>query len=216
VKNMRICLFGTLSLAVAAGLSAAASAQFAPGLSGKSTTYYAGREESLRDLTFFGRCYAQKNRDESLSLLATKPSSVEEAKVYTKLFRHDNLMCLAPGTTMRAPLAYVRGAIAEGLVLAEGRAPASHALPAPSAAEVRNLSDAARCYAAGHKEQVQALLATRVGSQEENDAVSALMGDLAACLPPGVEVKFDATVIRYRLVEALLRLQPGGASATGQ
>ena len=213
---MRSCLFAMLSLAIAAGSSAAASAQLATGRSGQSSTYYAGREEALRDLTYFGRCYAKKNRDEALSLIATRPSSVEEAKVYAGLFRRDNLLCLSPGTTMSAPLSYVRGAIAEGLFLAEGTVPPSHALPAPTASEVRNLSDAARCYAAGHKDQVQALLGTRVGSREEYDAVSALMSDFAACLPAGVEANFDATVIRFRLAEALLRLRPGGASAAGQ
>ena len=215
MKNMRACIFALLSLGAAAGPGASASAQLAPGLSGKSTTYYAGREESLRDLTFFGRCYAKKNRDDALALIATRPSSAEEARVYAKLFGRDNLLCLAPGTSLRAPLAYVRGAIAEGLFLAEGRVPPSHALPVPAPAQVRNLSDAARCYAAGHKEQVQTVLATRVGSREENEAVSALLSDFAACLPAGVKVNFDATVIRFRLAEALLRLQPGGAGAAG-
>jgi len=42
------------------------------------------------------------------------------------------------------------------------------------------------------------------------------MSDFAACLPAGVEANFDATVIRFRLAEALLRLRPGGASAAGQ
>jgi hypothetical protein len=100
------------------------------------------------------------------------------------------------------------------LYRAGGGLPAHLRLPAPAVAEVRNLSDAARCYAAGHPDQVQALLATKPGSKEEYRAVSALMDGFGACIPPGVKFQFDATVIRFRLAEAQLRLQ-GAAAPPG-
>ena len=206
----------SLTLLAAAGLAATAQAQLAPGRSGKSTLSYMGREEAMNELAMFGRCYAKRSRDESLSLIATRPSSREEAQTDAKLFRSDNLLCLAPGTSMRMPLAYVRGAIAEGLLRAGTGVPAEYRQPAPTAAEVRNLSDAARCYVADHKSEARSLLETAVGSREEFDAVSKLMGGFEACLPDGVSIQFDATVIRFRLAEALLRLGPPATAAAGQ
>lgn len=182
----------------------------------RSTTKYFGSEEAMNELAAFGRCYAKRNRADALSLIATRPTSREEVQVYRKLFSGDNLVCLIPGTELNLPPAYVRGAIAEGLLRAGEGIPAGHVLPAPVAAEVRNLSDAARCYAAGHRDQVQAVLATKPATKQELAAVSAAMGGFEACLPAGVKVEFDSTVIRYRLAEALLRLPPPATAASGR
>jgi hypothetical protein len=210
----RLLLPAALSL-LAAALPVAAQAQLAPGRSGSSSTSYMGHEEAMNDLVAFGRCYAKRFPDQAWSLIATRATSREEALTYRKLFRGENQTCLGPGTTLSAPLAYVRGAIAEGLLDAHGSAPVPHQLPVPAAAEVRNLSDAARCYVGGNKETVRALLATKVSSKNEYQAVSALMDGFGACLPAGVEIQFDSTVIRFRLAEALLRLAPEVAAASG-
>lgn len=210
----RAALF-LLPLALVTGMAGAAHGQLGTGQSGSSSLQYMDRSESMRELVSFGRCYARNLRAQSLSLLATRPTSREEAETYRRLFRGDNLSCLTPGTTMSAPLAYVRGAIAEGLFRSGQGIPASHALAAPTVDQVRNLSDAARCYAAGHREQVLALLAVTPGTREEYEAVSALLSGFLACTPAGARVQGSATLIRFRLVEGLLRLAPAAAAPSG-
>ncbi|HEV7658260.1 MAG TPA: hypothetical protein VGO55_00285 [Allosphingosinicella sp.] len=168
----------------------------------------------MRTLVLFGRCYARRARADSLALIATRPTSREEAETYRRLFRRD-VICLGPGTTMSMPLAYVRGAIAEGFFHSEEGISASHRLGAPSVDQVRNVADAARCYAAGHQGQVRALIAISPGSKAEFDAISAMMEGIRACLPTGARFEMSATVIRYCLVEGLLRLAPAAPVQPG-
>lgn len=211
----RSAAFILLPLALVAGMAGAAHGQLGTGRSGSSTLEYMDRAAGMRELVTFGRCYARNSRNDSLSLIATRPTSREEADVYRRLFSGDSLMCLTAGMTMRAPLGYVRGAIAEGLFRAGQGVPATHMLAAPTVAQVRNLSDAARCYAAGHREQVRALLALAPGTREEFEAVQALVSGFFACMPPGARIDGDATLIRYRLVEGLLRLPPNAPAPSG-
>ena len=199
--------------ALCVGLAASpAAAQLASSRSGSSTVAYMGAEEAMSELSRFGRCYAREQRNDSYSLIATRPSSREEAEVYRRLFNGD-VGCIAPGTSLSMPLAYVRGAIAEGLHRVGNGIPENLRQTAPTLAEVRNLSDAARCYAAGHQNEVRDLLATAAGSRDEFQAVSALMPQFSACIPAGAATQFDATVIRFRLAEAQLRLGAPGASS---
>ena len=165
-------------------------------------------------LAGFGRCYAKERRPESLSLIATQPTSRREVEVYRKLFSRDGIDCLH-NMTLSFPLALVRGAIAEGLYVAGEGVPAEYRQSAPTVGEVRNLSDAARCYAAGHRKQVETLLATKPGSKKEFQAIDQLINEFAACMPPGVQARFDPTVVRFRLAEALLRLTPTATAASG-
>lgn len=204
-----------LPLTLVTGMAGAAHGQLGTGQSGSSTLEYMDRAEGMRELVSFGRCYGRNLRAQSLSLLATRPTSREEAETYRRLFRGDNLSCLTAGTTMSAPLAYVRGAIAEGVYRSGMGVPASHLLPAPTVDQVRNLSDAARCYAAGHREQVLALLPLTPGSRQEYEAVSALIREFLACMPAGARLNGSATLLRYRLVEGLLRLAPAAPAPAG-
>lgn len=215
MRPFRTAAFILLPLAAAAGMAGTAHAQLGVGRSGSSTLEYMDRAAGMRELVTFGRCYARNSRADSLSLIATRPTSREEAEVYRRLFSGDSLMCLTAGMTMRAPLGYVRGAIAEGLFRAGLGVPATHMLAAPAVAEVRNLSDAARCYAAGHREQVRSLLPLAPGTREEFQAVQALIGGFLACMPPGARVDDNATLIRYRLLEGLLRLAPNAPAPSG-
>lgn len=162
--------------------------------------------EAMTEVAAFGRCYAKRNRAKALSLIGTRPGSREEVETYRTLFKGDNQVCLSAGTSVRAPLPYVRGAIAEGLLRSEETLPQNYMLTAPPLQEVRNLGDAARCFAANRRNELSPLLATKPGSKQEYAAVSALMGEFDACLPAGAAMRSDATVIRYRLAEALLRL----------
>jgi hypothetical protein len=210
---MRRIALALLALA-AAGTAGAAHGQLAPGRSGSSSLQYMDQEEAMRTLVLFGRCYARRAPAESLSLIATRPTSREEVETYRRLFSRD-VICLGPGTSMSMPLAYVRGAIAEGFFHTEGGIPASHRLAAPTVDQVRNVADAARCYAGGHQAQVRALIAISPGSRAEYEAVSAMMEGIRACLPAGARFEISATVIRYRLVEGLLRLAPAAPAPAG-
>jgi hypothetical protein len=206
--------FALLPLALVTGMAGAAHGQIASSRSGSSSLEFMDQGEAMRTLALFGRCYARRARAESLSLIATRPTSREEVETYRRLFRRD-VICLAPGMSLSMPLAYVRGAIAEGFFHAEGGIPASHRLSAPSVDQVRNVSDVARCYAAGHRGEVRALIAIGPGTREEYDAVSAMMDGVRACLPAGARFEISATVIRYRLVEGLLRLAPAALVQPG-
>jgi hypothetical protein len=211
---MKRVAFAILAMSAIAGMAGAAHGQIAPGRSGSSSLHFMDQEESMRTLALFGRCYARRARADGLALIATRPTSREEAETYRRLFRRD-VICLGPGTTMSMPLAYVRGAIAEGFFHSEEGFPASHRLGAPSVDQVRNVADAARCYAAGHQGQVRALIAMSPGSKAEFDAVSGMMDGIRACLPPGARFEMSATVIRYRLAEGLLRLGPAAPAPPG-
>lgn len=196
-----------------AGMEAGAQAQLESSRSGSSTLQYLGQAESMATLAFWGRCYAKRQRAASLMLLGTRPSSIEEANVYRKLFSRDGVDCLS-GETLSAPLSYVRGAVAEGLLVAGQGVPPEYLQPATRADGVRNLSDAARCFVADHGDQARSVLATKPGSKQEYAALVPLLPNFSACLPAGVKPNFDATVIRFRLAEALLRIAPQAPATT--
>ena len=166
---------------------------------------------AFHDLSLFGRCYVSNHRNEALSLIATAPGTREEDQVFRRLIRGDQY-CLFPGTTVTLSAIYFRGVIAEALLRSAAGVPASYRLPAPSLAEVRNLGDVARCYASGHRVQVQDLLTIEPGTPEEVAAVQSLWNDFRTCLPPDAGIRLNATWIRFLLAEALLRLAADAAA----
>lgn len=201
-----------LALAAAIGGAQPASAQIAPGRSGSSTTKYLSSEESMIGLVVFGRCYAKQQPAKALKLIATEPTSRAEAQTYIELFRKSDEACLGDISSMSVDLPLVRGAIAEGLYRSNIVLPPALMQTAPAPAEVRNLAGAARCYTASHRDEVRRLLAeTKAGSKKEFEAVSALMPDFYKCVPGGAKFNFSATVIRFRLAEALLRTSMSAA-----
>jgi len=210
-----------LAAALAVGLAATvaghgASAQIAPGQSGSSTTTVIEDDgEAWRTLVAFGTCYAARNSANAFALIATEPGSREEARTYRRLFSRDTQSCLGGNTELQMPPAMVRGAIAEGLY-ERGVAPPPDLVQAPpQAGSVRTLSEAARCYAAAHRDRVHALAAdTRAGSRQEHAALSAMAPDFFRCVPDTARGRqFDPTLIRYRLIEAALRMPPAAAGA---
>lgn len=209
---MRPAGFG-LALAALFGGACAASAQLAPGRSGTSTLTYLSNEESMVALQQFGRCYAKQETAKALRLISTEPTSKAEAQTYIALFRKQNQSCLGDVNELSMDLPLVRGAIAEGLYRNGGALPPTLMQSAPGPAEVRNLAGAARCYAASRREEVRKLLDSRAGSRKEFDSVSGLMPDFYKCVPGGAKFNFSATVIRFRLAEALLRTSgPAGST----
>lgn len=215
-KVPRGALVGVGALIAGGMIGQAESAQIPPGYSGSSTTIVmADNEEALRTLAAFANCYARYSAPRAFELLATEPGARAEAQTYRRLFRTASQNCLGEGTELSLPVAFVRGAIAEGLLERNVALPAHLilAVPAPGV-EVRRYSEAARCYAAAHPAEVRALLAVPAGSQREAEALRALADDFFRCLPERAQGRrFGATQLRYLLAEALLRLPSTTASA---
>ena len=185
-------------------------AQITGDRSGTSTQYFIEGQEVLDTVANYGRCYASMNRRAAIALVATRPGSAEEAKVYRQLFNNQNQSCLGNVTQLRMPHAMVRGAIAEGLYHKRIPVPPGLAVSTvPSPDQVKNFSDAALCYANANRSIVQALVDdTRPGSKKEFEAVQRLSPGLQNCVPPSKtkRVELDVTLIRFRLAEALWRL----------
>lgn len=201
--------------ALVAGLAAvvatAAAAQIAPTMSGSSSMSYLGQDQFWGVVSEFGTCYAVTNKSDALTLIATAPNSPEEAETYRKLFHKSYNSCLGDVVELRGvTVGMMRGAIAEGLYRKRVALPANLIQPAPKFGEtgqIHNLSQAALCYTAAHAAEGQALiLTTRPGSRKEFDAVMAMMPEFGRCVPAGARnTAFDATQIRFRVAEALLR-----------
>jgi len=176
----------------------------------------------LDTLSDYGKCYASTERKDALKLVATRPGSVEEAQTYKQLFQKPYQSCLGSVTTLRVWHLMVRGAIAEGLYKKKIPVPANLAVAAaPAGEQVRNISDAAVCYAAAHRGEAQSLVdSTRPGTKEEYGAVSALFPGFAECIPATARksMQLDTTLVRFRIAEALWRLGmvPDQAKSTGQ
>ena len=194
------------AFAVLAALPSAAAAQSQPV---QSTSFYAGGQEAWDVLSFFGDCYASQQSDDAIKLVSTKPDSVEEAKAYKQLVAKQNQPCLGYATSMHVSYQMVRGAIAEGLYRHSKPLPAALAVTtAPSVSQVRNFMDAALCFTATHRDEVRKLLATtHLGTKAEDEAVTALLPGLNACVPPNArKISITSPMIRVRLAEAMWRL----------
>jgi hypothetical protein len=209
-----------LATAVAVLLAAAGAhpvaAQISNGASGSSTMFYLDSEQAMEEVVGFGACYAKEHTEKALRLIATKPASREEAQTYVELFKRPYQSCLGDVTNLGATLPMIRGAIAQGLYKRKTPLPAALMQTAPAPAQVRNLSDAARCYVATHREEARSLVAdTKVGGRKEYDSVMKLMPDFLKCVPRGAKGQFTATLVRLRLAEALLRTAEPPAAPTG-
>lgn len=196
-----------LTLAGFAGLAGAANAQIASGRSGMSSADRISTVNAFSELNTFGRCMVIASRSRAFALLAPAPGSREETELFRRHVFGEN-SCLTPGTDMQLSIIYLRGVIAEALFEMHAPVPAELVQTAPALAEVSDLGGVARCYTAGHRSQVLALLATPAGSAEELAAVSALWNDLRTCLPQTFNVRLNAPWIRFLLAEAILRLPP--------
>ena len=185
------------------------AAQIAPGLSGKSTTSTFGGSEAWNTLSDFGSCYAWTQRSNAIALVSTRGGSADEAALYKRLFSKPYQSCLSLASELRFDHSMVRGAIAEGLYQKAVPVPATLAVTAAPAVEsVRNLGDAALCYAVRNRAKVQALLSsTKLGSKEEAEAVQKLLPELSNCIPVGAKkVSLSYPLLRTKLAEAMWRL----------
>jgi len=206
-----------LGLATTAIAAAAASAQIPSSRSGHSGIEYLSNEVAMGELMDFGACYAAEETRKALRLIATTPSSREEATTFVALFKSSNQGCLDGNSELSADVPLVRGAIAEGMYKKRVPIPAALMQTVPAPAEVSNLSGAARCYVGGHRAQATWLMAeTRPGTRKEFDAVKRLMPDFLKCVPGDTKFSFPATVIRFRLAEALLRTAAPAAPAVAK
>jgi hypothetical protein len=197
-------------------LASPVSAQLSNGASGSSTMTYLSNEQSMEEVVGFGACYAKEHPEKALRLIATRPASQEEAQTYRALFRKPYQSCLGDVSRLSADLNLIRGAIAQGLYKRGASLPPALMQTVPALAQVRNLSDAARCYVATHREEARRVVTdTKVGSRKEYDAVMKLMPDFFKCVPGGAKAQFTAPLVRFRLAEALLRTAPSALPAEG-
>lgn len=176
------------------------------GRSGISTSAPLTNGSAFDELQKLGRCFAKSERKNALAVMATTPGSKEENELFKRVLYGERSTCMFGGTTLKMSTIYARGAIAEGLLRSDG-VPQEYVLPAPTPADARDLHGVARCYASGHKAEVQALLQTKAGSKQETAAVAAIWEDFRTCMP-GFNVRLNAPWIRFLLAEALLRLAP--------
>jgi hypothetical protein len=204
--------FAAMALMLAAAQPA--SAQIPSSRSGQSSLQYLSNEDGLIAIMEFGECYAKGETKKALRLLATSPSTREEAQTYVALFRGSNQACLKEIIQLNADLPMVRGAIVEGLYKKRIPIPPQLMQTVPAPATATDLSGAARCYVAGHRLEAMRLLAqTRPGSRKEFDMLGRLMPDFSTCVPKGTKLSFPATIIRFRIAEALLRTAAPAATA---
>ena len=198
-----------LALMVAGCAGQAALAQIAPGYSGTSSLTIIEDEEAFRMLRAYGSCFAMRQPAEALALIAAAPGSSVEADTFRRRVRRTSLVCLGGETELHMPMYMLRGAIAEGLYRRGVVLPPDLALPIPApGAPTRTLAEAARCYIAGHRDQVRALIdQTQMGSREEYARLSEMAPDFFLCLPEGYRGgQFSTVLIRGRLAEALYRM----------
>lgn len=189
-----------------AALTLAVSASAQSGRSGMSTAAPLSNVRAFSELRAFGICMAKTQRRNALAVIATVPDSADEAQVLKSVVYGEHVNCLFGGTEMSMPNIFARGAIAEGLLRADG-VPAEYQLTAPAPTETKDLHGVARCYVNSHRAEAQALLETRPGSDEETKTAMALWSDFRVCMP-GFKVHLNAPWIRFLLAEALLRLPP--------
>jgi hypothetical protein len=208
-------LTGLAAISAVGGLQGA-SAQVAPGRSGGLSGIEYEGEVAMSALMKFGRCYAERETEKALRLIATDPTSLAERRTYIALFRNADLECLRDMERLSADVPLVRGAIAEGLYTRNIPLPAAMMQSVPTLSQIRDLSGVARCYVASHREEVRALLAeTSPGGRKEREALSKLAPDFLKCVPPGAaKLKFSSAVIRFRLAEAMLRTAPAPAGGS--
>jgi hypothetical protein len=204
-----------LATAALLAVSGPAEAQLAPGRSGFSSTSTLSGPEVWDAIWSFGRCYAREYRPTAFELLATRPGSAEENAVLARMF-HGEVGCLGDVSFLSTPMRFLRGAIAEGLIRERTPIPANLIVAAPAdASSVRSMSDAARCYVATHRAEVRGLIdTTRPGSSGELAAINRIGPDFLNCVPPAARhTQFNATDLRFHLVEALLLLPPEASAA---
>ena len=202
----RIAVFAAL---VAVSAPALAQESAMRDRAGSSTMFFISGKLVTEELAEFGKCYASMNRTNALALVATQAGSKDEATTYKRLFSKPYQACLGNLSEVRVSHHIVRGVIAEGLYWKRASVPANLQVSrAPTAQEAKSLSDAAICYAAGHRDAAQALMVTRLGSDREVEAIKALSSDFMPCIPPTVSgpLRLDTTLLRLRIAEALWRL----------
>lgn len=200
-RRRAICYASMLAI----GGAIIAQPALAQGRSGHSTSVQYGQEVALQVVSYFGNCFAANSTKTAFRVLATAPSSREESQIIRESVLRDDAQCLPSGTLSTQPTP-VRGAIVEGLWRKRIAVPEELKLSAPEPAAVQDLSGAARCYASRHAADAAALLETKAGGRKEYAVVKKLLPELGKCVPGGIQLNYPATLIRYRVAEALYRL----------
>lgn len=217
MRNPVSLIAAASALAAAAFAAPSASAQISPSMSGSSSLQFIDDGEAWRTIVGFGSCFARRYPNDVVALLGTDPGSAAENELFREVIIRRAAVCLSGGDRVRMPRWIIRGAVIEGLHRSRGDVPSNltvNAPPAPGTAT--SLSGAAFCYAARHPDQVRALLEdTRAGSRGEYESLSAMAEEFFGCFADSVGAQnLTATAVRYRLVEAALRLPRADSAAS--
>jgi hypothetical protein len=217
-RPSRAVLLGVAAL-IAGFTAPAARAQLNSGYSGSSSLSVIDDAESFRTLNAFGSCFASRKTAEALALIATPVGSPEEGAIFRQRISRASVVCLGGDTQLRMQRFLLRGAIAEGLYRRAIALPASLTLPTPApGTPTRTLADAARCYTAGHRDRVRALIdQSRMGSREEYALLSEMAPEFFLCVAESSRGgQFISPLIRGHLAEALYRMPASTPDRAGQ
>lgn len=207
-----------------------ASPAFAQATGSRITGGAAKRQENTRNPTEtarklmydFAECVVKRSGKNIRRFMNTAPGT-KAARDLADSFATDD--CISAGEmTMNERL--MRGAVYENLYVQEfkaAKAPGiASALPVGSSAtaagsEAENANEVAlRTYAAcvvlAAPESTRALVLTRVGTQAERTAFTAVMPLLSSCLDEKAKLAFSPSVLRGLIAEVLYKLTKAGAA----
>jgi hypothetical protein len=203
----RFLLTGAMISALLTAATPAAG-QLAPGYSGTSSAPIEGVEGDYWILLrTVGSCVADSKYNQSVAFLAAEPGSEAEARAFRQLFGRNSNVCLRNFVWATFQRAHMRGAVAEGLykrLVRERGEVVPAGMPLTDEQPLRTLHDFARCYVGHHRAEAHAfLMGTRLGTDEEHDAVINMAPEFGKCFPAGRQIRIDAREVRMALAEAL-------------
>lgn len=154
-------------------------------------------------------CTVRNNRSTSVALLGTALNSPAQSEALDRLTgrRFTRRTVCARFRSMRVDNLVLRGAIAEALQRwEERRRRAAGPLPRPAApnpvSSVASLARAGYCVAERQPEAVRRVMATRLGTDDSEEAMGALQEAVDACLPDTLQAAdFHPIMLRGALGE---------------
>ncbi len=198
----RLVLVAAMALA---SLSAPATAQLAPGISGSSSAPQTASEKEYWYLVrSMGDCLATNKTEDAEAFLASSIGSRAEGAAFKKLFGRSRNMCLGNFVNASFQRAHVRGSVAEGLYRREeSNLPDTWRPTVEKPAAIGSIHDFAKCYVADNFAETRAFLReTKLTTGEETQYIERMAPSFAACLP-NRKVTLKAINVRMALAEAM-------------
>jgi hypothetical protein len=196
----RLVAFAALWLA-----AVPAQPQIAPGRSGTSGVRYLPEPDGWFAIRQLGLCIAQSKRDNARAFIAATPNSEEEDRLVQALIGSET-SCLRNANYLVFTRDYLRGSVAEALYHRDYGSPPPAAPAESEQVDVRDLRSFALCFAMVRPDLVHRLISTtRLGQDEEGEAMSGMSGEFGQCLPAGLTLNLNPQEVRVALAEAIYR-----------